>query len=62
MDEHAQKDLPIGRLDLFYITRAYNQGEITLEEWIRQSRAWAEAVIARQRKPAQLPGKRAGPD
>ena len=33
---------------LLYITRAYNQGEITLEEWLLLSKAWAEAMLQQQ--------------
>lgn len=36
--------------DLLYLTGAYNRQEITFEEWLRRSRAWAERVI-RERKP-----------
>ena len=36
---------------LLYIIRAYNRKEITFEEWLRQSREWAEQMI-RQNKRA----------
>lgn len=38
-------------LDLLLITRAYNRREISLDDWLRQSREWAQAVI----KQSQLP-------
>lgn len=30
---------------LLELTRAYNRKEITREEWLTQSRTWAEAVL-----------------
>jgi hypothetical protein len=30
---------------LLYITRAYNNREISFEEWMKQSREWAESII-----------------
>lgn len=33
--------------DLLYITRAYNQKEISFEEWLKRSREWAEGIIKR---------------
>ena len=53
-----------GRYDLILLTQAYNRGEISLEEWMRRTRAWAEAVIARSRpqpKPDRL-GKQGATD
>jgi hypothetical protein len=40
----ATDDAPVPSYGLLYITRAYNRREITLEEWMRLSRAWAEAM------------------
>lgn len=53
-----------GRYDLFLLTQAYNRGEISLEEWMQRTRAWAEAVIARSRSQSkpEAPSKRARPD
>jgi hypothetical protein len=31
--------------DLLYITRAYNQKEISFDEWLVLSREWAEKII-----------------
>jgi len=39
----------VSGLDLLYLIRAYNRREISLEEWIRLTRAWAEAM-GRQHK------------
>jgi hypothetical protein len=48
MDEHAieltDDQHLVSRLDLLFTIRAYNRGEITLEEWLRLSRVWAEAI------------------
>ena len=45
-----------GRYDLFVLTRAYNRGEISLEEWMRRTKAWAEAVLKRgEPQPEPLP-------
>ncbi|HEU4966357.1 MAG TPA: hypothetical protein VFT53_02655 [Candidatus Saccharimonadales bacterium] len=38
--------------DLLYITRAYNREEISFDEWLRRSRAWAERVIREHKKRA----------
>ncbi len=40
---------PVNRLDILFLIRAYNRHEITLEEWLRQTKAWAEAVINQSR-------------
>ncbi len=36
---------PVAPYNLLYITRAYNCGEISFEEWLRLTREWAEQVI-----------------
>jgi hypothetical protein len=36
---------------LLYITRAYNRGEITLDEWLALSKEWAESIIQQHPKP-----------
>jgi hypothetical protein len=41
---------PVPSYGLLYITRAYNQGEITLEEWLVLSQAWAEAMLQQQKQ------------
>ncbi len=51
---------PVNRLDLLFIIRAYNREEISLDEWLRLSRAWAEAML-RQRSPTS-PQKPIAPD
>ncbi len=37
--------VPVAPYRLLYITRAYNRREISFEEWLHQSREWAEQVI-----------------
>jgi hypothetical protein len=39
---------------LLYITRAYNRGEITLDEWLALSREWAERMIDADKVAVQL--------
>jgi hypothetical protein len=36
---------------LLYITRAYNRGEITIDEWLALSKEWAERIIQQHTKP-----------
>jgi hypothetical protein len=48
--EQAADELPMPSYGLLYITRAYNRKEITFEEWLRQSRVWAEAMIGQHGK------------
>jgi hypothetical protein len=36
---------PVAPYNLLYITRAYNRKEITFEQWLSQSREWAERMI-----------------
>ncbi len=43
-------DQPVASYGLLYITRAYNRKEITFEEWLEQSQAWAEQIIRQHRK------------
>lgn len=50
--ERTDDQRPVSRLDLLYITQAYNRREISFEEWLRLSREWAERVI-RQCKNAE---------
>jgi len=35
--------------DLLSITLAYNRGEITFEEWMRQTAVWAEWIIEQEK-------------
>lgn len=46
----AESDQPVASYGLLYITRAYNRKEITLDEWLRQSKEWAESVIQKYGK------------
>lgn len=32
-------------LEILYLTKAHNRGEITFDQWLKLSREWAEAVI-----------------
>jgi hypothetical protein len=44
-----------GRLpDLLFITRAYSRREISFEEWLKQTKEWAEAVIDHCRPSDEL--------
>ncbi len=64
MDNKNEKNEPTppGRYDLFFLTRAHNRGEIDLDEWMRLTREWAEAVIARSKSQPQPPATPAEPD
>ena len=44
-DEHR-----VPSYGLLHITRAYNRKEITFDEWLRQSREWAEQMIRQSRR------------
>jgi len=35
---------------LLYITQAYNRKEITLDEWLRLSREWAERILRQEER------------
>lgn len=35
-------------LELYYITLAYQRGEITLEQWRAQARQWAKSTLAQK--------------
>jgi len=43
MDEQTTRPT-VSRLDLLFLTRAYNRHEISLEEWMRLTKDWAEAM------------------
>ena len=36
---------------LLYLIRAYNRGEMTLDEWLALSKEWAERIIQQHAKP-----------
>ncbi len=38
-------DERVAPYDLLFITRAYNNKEITFEEWLRLTKEWAEVII-----------------
>lgn len=38
---------PVARLDLLFLIQAYNREEISLDEFIRLSKQWAEAMMQR---------------
>jgi len=46
-DEKRQttNEQPVASYGLLYITRAHNRKEITFDDWLRLSKAWAEQVI-----------------
>jgi hypothetical protein len=44
MDDQTSEPAPVSRLDLLFLIRAHNRHEISLEEWMQLSRAWAEAM------------------
>ena len=37
----------MSRLDLLFLTQAYNRGELSLEQWLQLSKEWAEAMQRR---------------
>ena len=45
MDDQTTE--PVNRLDLLFLIQAYNRHEISLDEFLRLSRAWAEAMLER---------------
>ena len=48
MNEDIENQRPVNRLDLLFLIGAYNRGEITFEEWLKQTKAWAEKTIEQQ--------------
>jgi hypothetical protein len=36
---------PVNRLEILFLIRSYNRKEISYEEWLCLSRAWAEAMM-----------------
>ena len=36
---------PVNPLDILLLIRSYNRREISYDEWLRLSRAWAEAMV-----------------
>ena len=55
---------PVGKRDLIYLFRAYNRGEINLEEWMQRTGEWMEAILARRERQPQpeSPAKSGAPD
>jgi len=49
-NEEEQLHDRVASYGLLYITRAYNRKEITFDEWLRQSREWAEQMIRQNGK------------
>jgi hypothetical protein len=43
MDEQLDNE-PVNRLDLLLLIQAYNRHELSLDEFLRLSKAWAEAM------------------
>ena len=62
MNEYTEEKLPVNRLDLFFITQAYNRGEISLEKWQELTKAWAEAMHQLHGPPVTPPQKPVEPD
>src|SRR5712692_2957555 len=54
MTEPTDSQEQVGRLDLLLLVRSYNRREISYEESLRLSRAWAEAVISHCRPTDDL--------
>jgi hypothetical protein len=55
MDE---KEEPAASYGLLYLTRAYNRGEISFDEWLALSREWAERMIEQRRVNVKPQGSR----
>ena len=48
MDEQTNghtDNIPVNPLDILLLIRSYNRREISYDEWLRLSRAWAEAMV-----------------
>lgn len=41
---------PPASYELLYLIQAYNRREITLEEWLRLTREWAERILRQEQK------------
>ena len=63
-DNHVPTDnQPVNRLDIIYIFQAYNRHELTYDELIEQTRAWAETMRRQYGQPkVQALPKPATPD
>lgn len=59
-NEQGADEPPVASYGLLYITRAYNRREITLDEWLRQSREWAEQIIRQHGKEVSYGRERTG--
>ena len=44
-EQYKEETQPVASYGLLYITQAYNRHEITLDEWMKLSREWAEKII-----------------
>ena len=49
-DESTKDVEMVPSYGLLYITRAYNQKEISFDEWLKLSREWAEKIIEQHKK------------
>ncbi len=45
MDKDTEDERPVNRHDLLFLTKAYNRHELSLEEWLAATKAWAEAMV-----------------
>lgn len=41
---------PGNEVGVLYLTRAYNRGEISFDEWLERVKAWAERVIQEHKR------------
>lgn len=44
-EREYNNELPPASYELLYLIQAYNQKEITFEEWLKLSREWAERML-----------------
>jgi hypothetical protein len=42
---------PAGPLRLLHLMQAYNRGELNYEQWVQQTREWAEAILRYHQQP-----------
>lgn len=61
MDNQSDSQQP-GRLTFLLLTQAYNRNEISFDEWLKLTREWAEAVIARCKTPLVTQPEPGAPD
>lgn len=60
LEQTPPSEQPVVSYGLILITRAYNRREITFDEWLRQSREWAERVIGQYGKGVSCGCERTG--